>query len=208
MLEDLERGDGSSMNSKRGNASSISRMRTAALLAALLATLELSVGMYIRSNALVVDGVHMLSDVLTLSIGSLASFVAGRGSAHVQYPFGFSAAESLASMTTLVLTGLMASHVLINAISRVLRPSDILVDGQTVAAVSSLATVSNGSVACILGTDSLACQHSARACVHMDSCECEATLSTSGCGKSRNVSKNVSLQAATLHVLGDLAQVR
>ena len=203
MLEREDLGEGKALiagSSKRERE--IRRLATGALLALALACAEAIGGHLAGSSVLLADSAHMLSDVLALAVCACAARAAQRKDA-AALAFGHAPVETLGSLVTLALTWTLATTVLVHGIRRALAPPERFLqpEGPTIAAVALLAAISNGAILVTLGG---ICTHS-HSYLHSSEHACEH--SHGGVHDHGHVhSGSVNLRAASVHILGDLAQ--
>nr|VFJ90429.1 MAG: cation diffusion facilitator family transporter [Candidatus Kentron sp. H]VFJ91631.1 MAG: cation diffusion facilitator family transporter [Candidatus Kentron sp. H]VFJ98208.1 MAG: cation diffusion facilitator family transporter [Candidatus Kentron sp. H] len=106
-----------------------------------LAALKISVGWLAQSQALIADGVHSLSDLLTNFVVLLAAKEAHR-EADKEHPYGHGRIESIATVGLGAVLVLVAMGIGIDAIRRLFEPERLLQPGAwalVVAAISVLA---------------------------------------------------------------------
>jgi cation diffusion facilitator family transporter len=88
-------------------------------------TLEIGVGHWTGSLALVADGWHMATHVGALGLAAGAYAVARRFAAHRAFAFGTGKVHALAGYTSAVALGFIAVDMVVESISRLLQPQSI-----------------------------------------------------------------------------------
>lgn len=99
------------------------------VLVSIFCVIELGVGYYVHSLALVADSFHMLSDVLSMVIALYAIKLASRGvdvnDKDQPYTFGFQRAEILAALVNGVFLLALCFSIIVEALSRFYSPSEV-----------------------------------------------------------------------------------
>jgi cobalt-zinc-cadmium efflux system protein len=108
---------------------------------------ELTVGVLTGSLALIADGIHNLTDSLTLAIAYIAERI-GRRAPDARRSYGYGRAKIIASLINAGTLVAVAVFIGYEAISRLQEPHDV--PGAVVAAVASVGIVINGYIAYLL----------------------------------------------------------
>jgi len=98
-----------------------------------LTVVEVVVGVAAGSLALVADAVHNLNDAAALFIALAARRVARRG-ADQRYTFGYRRAELIGAMINLTALGLVGLYLLVEAVDRLIHPTEVLAGWVAIAA--------------------------------------------------------------------------
>jgi cation diffusion facilitator family transporter len=100
-------------------------IRAVILLTVVTMAVEISVGYWSGSMALVADGWHMATHVGALGLSAAAYAAARRFASHRAFAFGTGKVHALAGYTSAVALGLVAVDMLTESISRLLEPQTI-----------------------------------------------------------------------------------
>ena len=99
--------------------------RVVMLLTAVVMVLELLVGSWTQSLALVADGWHMATHVGALGLTTFAYWFARTRAGTKQFAFGVGKIHALAGYTNAVILALIAIHMMVEAVYRLLTPVSV-----------------------------------------------------------------------------------
>ncbi|CAN8229970.1 unnamed protein product [Cochlearia groenlandica] len=198
-------------------ATSMRKLLIAIILCGVFIAVEVVGGIKANSLAILTDAAHLLSDVAAFAI-SLFSLWASGWEATPRHSYGFFRAEILGALLSVQMIWLLACVLVYEAFDRLSKGSEE-VHGSLMFLVSSIGLVVNIAMAFLLGHD-----HGGHGHCHSgghnhehehghghehnhDHVEphdlCETLLENNGVKKKK---RNINMQGAYLHVLGDLIQ--
>lgn len=111
----------------------------------ILTTLNVSVGMLCGSYALVSEGAHTFSDIVT-SLVAYVGFYIGKKPADNEHPIGHGRAEAISGLIIVVFLALVGWEILQGSIERILNPSLITIPETPVAIMAVFGIIINLSV--------------------------------------------------------------
>jgi zinc transporter 2 len=203
------------------------KLKTATALCVTFFLVEVTGGYLAGSLAVLSDAAHLLADLASFAVAIAASHLGSLPTTD-QHTFGLKRVESLAALFSMISLALVSVGLFVEAIRRLLVPPEQAVDGPLMSGIAAIGVVVNVVLALVLGEHhvhmpgaSLGHDHSHEHNQQQE--EEETTLLESGdlpqehhsdelpppppptVSTKRRV-RNINLQAAYLHVLGDLAQ--
>ncbi|KAG0022520.1 hypothetical protein BGZ81_008488 [Podila clonocystis] len=179
-------------------------------------TVEMVGGYFARSLALMSDAFHLLSDVVSFMVSLIAIWLSEQP-ATKRHSFGYHRAEVLAALMSVFIIWILTAFLLMEAVERIKNPKEI--DGKTMCIVAAIGVAINIILAFALGHDHSHGGHGHdhghdHDHGHSHSHEHETDHSHNNehshdHGSSTTVTAqkkevNINVQAATLHVIGDL----
>ncbi|KAI8372740.1 cation efflux protein [Radiomyces spectabilis] len=165
----------------------------AACLALLFFATELTAGYFANSLALMSDAFHLLSDVASFIVALVAIYLAEKPPTK-RHTFGFHRAEVIAALVSVLTIWVLTAILVKEAIARLRNPQEI--NAKLMCMTASIGVAVNVVLAYVLGghhDHDGSGKHDHRA---MENGEATTTASQK--------ERNINLQAAALHVLGDL----
>lgn len=194
---------------------SMRKLLVAVVLCALFITVEVVGGIKANSLAILTDAAHLLSDVAAFAI-SLFSLWASGWEATPRQSYGFFRIEIIGALFSIQMIWLLAGVLVYQAIARLHNGSG-QVEGSLMFLVSAFGLLVNIAMAVLLGHDhghshshghSHVQDHHHHHHHHHDVPHLSEALleNGSGGGKSEKKLRNLNIQGAYLHVLGDLIQ--
>lgn len=135
----------------------LQKIGTCAVVTAGLTILEVSVGLWIGSLALVSNGVHLITDVAMYMCLYVAVTAASQGTANRRYTFGLHRLEVVGVLIAMTAQYLTMFQLQIAAISRLWTPH--IVEGKFVFIVASCSLMVNTSLALWVGKAANSCAH-------------------------------------------------
>ncbi|KAL1206276.1 Metal tolerance protein A1 [Cardamine amara subsp. amara] len=181
-------GFSTSSNDAKERVASMRKLCFVVLLCLLFMTIEVVGGIKANSLALLADAAHLLTDVAAFAI-SMLSLWASSWDANPRQSFGFFRIEILGALVSIQLIWLLTGILVYEAITRLIQETND-VDGFSMVLIAAFGLVVNIIMIVVLGHD-----HD-----HGHGDNAEQLLEKS---KER---KNINVQGAYLHVLGDLLQ--
>ncbi|KAK1757384.1 cation diffusion facilitator family transporter [Echria macrotheca] len=103
--------------------------------------IELSVGFWVHSLALMADAFHMLNDIISLAVGLWAVSISKKATT-VQYTYGWQRAEILGAFFNAVFLIALCVSIILEAVTRLLDPPEIT-NAQLILIVGSVGLASN-----------------------------------------------------------------
>ncbi|KFH74140.1 hypothetical protein MVEG_01353 [Podila verticillata NRRL 6337] len=179
-------------------------------------TVEMVGGYFAKSLALMSDAFHLLSDVVSFMVSLIAIWLSEQP-ATKRHSFGYHRAEVLAALMSVFIIWMLTAVLLMEAVERIKNPTEI--DGKTMCIVASIGVAINIILAFALGHDHSHGGHGHdhghdhnHGHSHSHSHEVEHSHNSEHShdhGSNTTVSAqkkevNINVQAATLHVIGDL----
>ncbi|KAF9287220.1 hypothetical protein BGZ74_001154 [Mortierella antarctica] len=180
---------------------------------------EMVGGYFAKSLALMSDAFHLLSDVVSFMISLIAIWLSERP-ATKRHSFGYHRAEVLAALMSVFIIWILTAFLLMEAVERIKNPKEI--DGKTMCIVASIGVVINIILAFALGHDhshgghghdhghdhnhghSHSHEHEADHTHNSGHSHDHGSNTTVAAQKKQKKMVNINVQAATLHVIGDL----
>ncbi|EOA19604.1 hypothetical protein CARUB_v100028010mg, partial [Capsella rubella] len=193
-------------------AASIRKLLVAVVLCGLFITVEVVGGIKANSLAILTDAAHLLSDVAAFAI-SLFSLWVSAWEPTPRHSYGFFRIEILGALVSIQIIWLLAGVLVYEAIAR-LHNGCGEVQGSLMFLVSAVGLLVNIAMAVLLGHDHGCHSHDhshhhehEHDHHHDDPHLSEALLDNgTGGGKSEKKQRNLNIQGAYLHVMGDLIQ--
>ncbi|KAF9408367.1 hypothetical protein BGZ94_002337 [Podila epigama] len=180
-------------------------------------TVEMVGGYFAKSLALMSDAFHLLSDVVSFMVSLIAIWLSEQP-ATKRHSFGYHRAEVLAALMSVFIIWILTAFLLMEAVERIKNPQPI--DGKTMCIVAAIGVVINIILAFALGHDHShghghdhghdhnhdhghshehGQDHS-----HNAEHSHDHGSSTTVTAQKQKKEVNINVQAATLHVIGDL----
>ncbi|KAG0082560.1 hypothetical protein BGZ93_010561 [Podila epicladia] len=179
-------------------------------------TVEMVGGYFAKSLALMSDAFHLLSDVVSFMVSLIAIWLSEQP-ATKRHSFGYHRAEVLAALMSVFIIWILTAFLLMEAVERIKNPQEI--DGKTMCIVASIGVAINIILAFALGHDHSHGGHGHdhghdhnHGHSHSHEHETDHTHNSEHShdhGSNATVTAhkkvvNINVQAATLHVIGDL----
>lgn len=111
----------------------------------LMTVLNVTVGLMSGSFALVSEGAHTLSDVIT-SIIAYVGFYVGQKPADAEHPIGHGRAEAISGLVIVIFLVIVAWEIMQGAIEKILNPSLITVPETLAAVMATMGIIVNYSI--------------------------------------------------------------
>ena len=208
------------------------RLKLAATLCLVFLLVEAVGGWLAGSLAILSDAAHLLADLAAFLVAIGAAHLASLPSTE-SHTFGLKRTESLAALFSMVSLALVSVGLAVEAIHRLVDPPEEGIDGKLMSGIATIGVLVNVVLAFVLGTDHVHMpgagghdhdhshdhghghghnhgggrheEEGYGAVHHSDEvCPEESDGNHNHCHHKKE--RNVNLQAAYLHVLGDLAQ--
>ncbi|KAI8067102.1 cation efflux family-domain-containing protein [Gongronella butleri] len=196
------------LQSEDSNWNTKKRLFTACSLAFFFFLTEITAGYFSNSLALISDGFHLLSDVASFVVAISAIYLAEKRPTN-RFSFGFYRAEVVAALFSVFTIWVLTGYLVVEAIHRVYNPPKI--DARIMCVTAAIGVLVNVVLAFVLGThEHLGHSHGhshdhAHAHDHSHAHRDDDSHSDpNSTQKPAKKSKNINLQAAALHVIGDL----
>mmetsp|Transcript_112292 Transcript_112292/g.205671 ORF Transcript_112292/g.205671 Transcript_112292/m.205671 type:complete len:300 (+) Transcript_112292:2-901(+) len=135
----------------------LQRIGTCAVVTTGLTILEISVGVWIGSLALVSNGVHLITDVAMYSCLFVAVMTASRGTTNRRYTYGLHRLEVVGVLVAMVAQYLTMFQLVIAAAHRLWTPH--VLSGKLVCIVASCSLMVNSMLALWVGKAANSCAH-------------------------------------------------
>ncbi|CAO3633576.1 unnamed protein product [Cunninghamella echinulata] len=191
----------SHMHLLQNNQKETSRTKKKLIFACTLAFLffitEVTAGYLANSLALLSDGFHLLSDVASFLVAIVAIYLAEKPPTK-RHSYGFHRAEVIAAIISVLTIWILTGFLVTEAFHRISHPQKI--DAKVMCITATIGVLINIILAYVLGGHHHHHDHD-----HTDEEEEEIEENTMNeHHSSKKAMKNINLQAAALHVLGDL----
>ncbi|CAO3611499.1 unnamed protein product [Cunninghamella blakesleeana] len=181
-------------NNQKEASATKKKLMFACTLAFLFFITEVTAGYLANSLALLSDGFHLLSDVASFIVAIIAIYLAEKPPTK-RHSYGFHRAEVIAAIISVFTIWILTGFLVTEAFHRISHPQKI--DAKVMCVTASIGVLINIILAYVLGG-----HHHHH---HHDEDE-EDTIDHLSVDErsSKKAMKNINLQAAALHVLGDL----
>ncbi|ORX57626.1 cation efflux protein [Hesseltinella vesiculosa] len=190
---------------KEENKSTKKRLLMACSLAFLFFLTEVAAGYLSNSLALLSDGFHLLTDVASFVVAISAIYFAEKNPTN-RFSFGFHRAEVVAALFSVFTIWVLTGYLVIEAIRRVYHPPDI--NAKIMCVTATIGVLVNICLAFVLGTHHHIGHHHHQPSIAPDSNQSSENSTVQDIETAHTQyhqpPKNINLQAAALHVIGDL----
>ncbi|KAI8092815.1 cation efflux family-domain-containing protein [Halteromyces radiatus] len=171
------------------------KLMTACFIAFMFFITEITAGYLANSLALLSDGFHLLSDVASFIVALVAIYLAEK-SPTKRHTFGFHRAEVIAALVSVFTIWLLTGFLVMEAFHRLSHPQQI--DAKIMCGTASIGVMVNVILAYVLGGHHHHHHHDPHHHHHHHDSDPENQI------MPRKKMDNINLQAAALHVIGDL----
>ncbi|ORZ20475.1 cation efflux family-domain-containing protein [Absidia repens] len=169
-------------------------------LAFLFFITEVTAGYLANSLALLSDGFHLLSDVASFIVALVAIYLAEKPPTK-RHSFGFHRAEVVAALISVFTIWILTGFLVVEAFHRLSHPQKI--DAKIMCTTASIGVFVNLVLAYVLGGHHHHHHHHNHQHQHQDQDQITDSDQESQLNPKKKI-HNINLQAAALHVLGDL----
>lgn len=175
------------------------------VLCIMFMTIEVVGGIKANSLAILTDAAHLLTDVAAFAI-SILSLWASSWEANLRHSYGFSRIEILGALVSVQLIWLLAGVLVYEAITRLFQQTNDDVDGFFMVLVAAFGLVVNIIMVVVLGHDHDNGHYHIHGHGHVHDHEHGHEGNAEQLLEKSKERRNINVQGAYLHFLGDLIQ--